>query len=162
MHRPPGERICAHSGSASSQRPTTTHGRAAVSTPARNTYAGSTRTVAGATPETLVRVPGEGSLTVSCTPAGVIRAAFTVRARASAVVVVHGTGTVAGLIDPGRTLAARPEPVAAMEQVWQVTPVTEAEVRVATITVASMPAPAAFGGKGCFASALAVTSTAPA
>ena len=124
------------------------------------TYAGATRTVVRSTPQTLVNIPGFGSLTVACTESGIARTVFTVRSPASTVVQVQGTGAIAGIVDPGKTLAAPPGPAGAMQQLWQITPVTEAEVPVATISVASMRAPAAFGGRGCFASAQAITTTA--
>jgi hypothetical protein len=48
-----------------------------------------------------------------------------------------------------------------MQQTWRISPVSAAEVSVTTIIVVAMPAPAAFGGKGCFASAQAIVTTAP-
>ena len=150
----------ARSSSAASQTQAATRAPAATTRTARNTYAGATRTVVRSAPETLIRIPRFGSLTVSCTRSGSARTVFTVRSPASTVVVVRGTGTVARLVDPGETLAAPPGPDGAMQQVWQITPVTEAEVPVATISVASMPSPAAFGGKGCFVSAQGTTSRA--
>ena len=122
-------------------------------------YSGATRTVAHSTPQTLVKIPGFGSLTVSCTASGKARTVFTVGSVASTVVQVQGTGTRAGIVNPGKTLAAPPGPDGAMQQVWQVTPVLEGRVPVARISVASMPAPAGLGGKGCFASAQAMTTT---
>ena len=83
---------CSHNNSSStpatSRQQATTQETVASKPPAPShfragakAYAGATRTVVRSTPETLVNIPGFGSLTVSCTTSGIARTVFTVRSR---------------------------------------------------------------------------------
>jgi hypothetical protein len=126
-------------------------------------YAGSTRTTVGAKSLVLLEIPRIGSLSVSCPRRSHARIVFRVFARGAtaAVVVKTNNADVLGrLVDPGDALVAPARIAAALYQTWHITPVTPTEVRVAVVSVAAMPAPAALGGRGCFASARAEVTTA--
>ena len=84
---------------------------------------------------------------------------FTVRSLASTVVQVQGTGTKAGIVNPGKTLAAPSGPAGAMEQVWRISPQSLRQGAGGDNQRSLDACPAAFGGRGCFASAQAITTT---
>ena len=160
---------CGVGSSATTDRPTTLAAvpASAVAAPApghyraaEQLYVGSTRTTAGAEPWTLVNVAGFGILTVTCSHSGQASVTFTVRSLASTVVSVSTAGgaTTSRLANPGGVVKAPTGPAGPMSQTWQITPVTSADVPVATIRVASMPAFVSAGG--CFASAQAVAGIA--
>ncbi len=124
--------------------------------------AGSSSVDLGATPETLLAVPGFGRLTASCTlKTGRLSARFVlapnVPSNASIVVTSTPAAAVRGT-DTKRSLSAPTGRSGAVAQTWQITPFSSAYFEVATIWVTAQPSPAAFGHQGCVAGAQATAT----
>jgi hypothetical protein len=76
------------------------------------------------------------------------------------VIVQTGVRAPVGrLLDPNGVYRAPVLESATTAQTWQITPVTKAQLTVATIRVNAARAPLAFGGSGCVASAQATVTT---
>jgi hypothetical protein len=130
---------------------------------ASKAYVGATRlTTLDQNPATILRIPGYGALSVTCTAQGRPRMTFTLVANTSTTVVSVRAGrtTIGSRVEPGAAFSAPLGPTRVAQQTWQLSRSDPVSVESATIVVTSMSARSMTGGNDCFAAAQAVITTA--